>query len=79
MKITIRYFALLREERGCGQETLERESSTVEELYLSLRSQHGFRLEPGQIRFAVGTAYVDPKTVLQDGDEVTFLPPVSGG
>lgn len=30
-------------------------------------------------RFAVGAEFVPPHTVLHDGDEVAFLPPMSGG
>jgi molybdopterin synthase sulfur carrier subunit len=30
-------------------------------------------------RFGVNYAFVEPDTVLQDGDEVVLIPPVSGG
>ena len=30
-------------------------------------------------RFGVNLQFVDPNTVLQDGDEVVLIPPVSGG
>jgi len=33
----------------------------------------------GRIRFAVNQAYADPDTLLQPGDEVAIIPPVSGG
>jgi molybdopterin synthase sulfur carrier subunit len=30
-------------------------------------------------RFGVNCQFVEPDTILQDGDEVVFIPPVSGG
>ncbi|WP_017306938.1 MoaD/ThiS family protein [Spirulina subsalsa] len=30
-------------------------------------------------RFGINYKFVDPETVLQDGDEVVLIPPVSGG
>ncbi len=32
-----------------------------------------------QFRFSVNAAWADPSTVLEDGDEVAVIPPVSGG
>jgi len=31
------------------------------------------------VRFAVNQEYVAPETALHEGDEVVFIPPVSGG
>jgi len=79
MNITVRYFASLREERGCAEEDLQTEAGTAEGVYRALREKHGFKLESTQVRFAVGTEYVGPDHFLAEGDDLTFIPPVSGG
>jgi molybdopterin converting factor subunit 1 len=33
----------------------------------------------GSLMFAVNSEFADPDTAVADGDEVAFLPPVSGG
>ena len=79
MNITVRYFASLREQRGCAEEILETEAGTPEAVYQVLRDQYDFSLTSTQVKFAVGTAYVAPDAPLSEGDDLTFLPPVSGG
>ena len=75
MQITIRYFALLREQRGLEIEILPLTNSlTVFELFVQI-----FGREPIGIRFAVNAIYVSSDYVLVDGDEVAFLPPMGGG
>ena len=75
MTLTVLYFAALREEKGISSETLEKvESMTVEELFYLL-----FNRPHLGIRFALNQHYVTADTVLEDGDEVAFLPPLGGG
>ena len=75
MQITIRYFALLREQRGEESETLSlTDSLTVFDLFVQI-----FGREPIGIRFAVNAMYVSSSHQLVDGDEVAFLPPMGGG
>lgn len=77
--VDLKYFAQLREERGQGAEQLEIEPQSVGELYASLKTEHGFRLEPNQLRMVVNEVFTDAATGLKDGDEVVFIPPVAGG
>ncbi|CAN5346624.1 MoaD/ThiS family protein [soil metagenome] len=79
MKISIRYFAVLRDQRGLSQETLDVDVSNVGELYALEQSTHGFSLNSDQIRFAVNGQYVEANQAIQPGDEVVFIPPVAGG
>ena len=75
MKVLVRYFAVLREEKSCEQEWVQiRQAMSIGELFdqLFARSQDG-------IRFAVNQCYVSPERTLVDGDEVAFLPPLGGG
>lgn len=37
------------------------------------------RLRGGSVLYAINQAFADPATELHDGDEVAFIPPVSGG
>ncbi|HKE47184.1 MAG TPA: MoaD/ThiS family protein [Rhodanobacteraceae bacterium] len=41
--------------------------------------EHGFAFAPERLRVAVNDALVGWDHALTDGDEVVFLPPVSGG
>ena len=45
-----------------------------------LQRQHPV-LEPylGNVRFSLQMEFVEPETILQTGDELALIPPVSGG
>lgn len=77
--ITVQYFALLREARGCAQEMIETTAATPLALYQQLQKQHHFHLEPHVLRVAVNETFVDWESPLQDNDLVVFIPPVAGG
>ena len=79
MKVTVQYFALLREQRGLTQETLETAAPTPAALYEELRARHGFRLARAQLRVAVDGEFTDWQAPLADGARVVFIPPVAGG
>ena len=75
--VTVCYFAMLREQRGCFEEQLSIAEETVGQLYDRL-------FPPGPqgqltVAFAVNQAYVGREQPLVDGDEVAFIPPVGGG
>ncbi len=79
MLVRLRYFASIREALGRREEVLEvPEGSTVAQLWERLVVG-----EPGlqhqRFRPAVNQEYVDVQTALTAGDEVVFIPPVSGG
>lgn len=78
-KISVQYFAILREQRGCSHEELASDATTPAELYDALRSEHGFTLPGDRVRAAVNGVFVEPLHVLKEGDEVVFIPPVAGG
>lgn len=81
MQITVRLFALLRELKGQSELTLEvPEGCTVGGAWDILFPE----LDPAKkfsraMLYAVNQEYVTPKTVLCPGDELVFVPPVSGG
>lgn len=81
MKIHIRYFASLRETTGLAEETLDVPAGSSA---LAVRTELITRypaLQPIMQRCisAVNRRYVGIKTILQDGDELVFIPPMGGG
>ncbi len=77
--VTIRYFAILREQRGLERESLTTATATPTELYDELRARHAFSLPANRVRAAVNGEFVAGSAILRDGDEVVFIPPVAGG
>lgn len=77
--VTVRFFALLREQAGCRELTLDTAAATPVALYAELMQTHGLRVPPAILTFAVNERYVPADTLLAAGDRVTFIPPVAGG
>lgn len=75
----IQYFALLREQAGMHEQSLDSEARTPAQLYEQLREQHGFSLLRAQLRAVVNEEFVNWEQPLNDGDRVVFIPPVAGG
>lgn len=81
MKVKVRLFAALREIVGKDELDLELSpGTTVSGAWDELVGGHA-RLEPygKAVNFAVNHDFVKRETELTPGDEVAFLPPVSGG
>ena len=84
MKITLRYFASVREQLGTAQESLELPGvATVGAVRAHLTARGGVWAEalgPDRaVRMAHQQVMCGPDTVVQDGAEVAFFPPVTGG
>ncbi|QWE21050.1 molybdopterin converting factor subunit 1 [Polynucleobacter sp. AP-Kolm-20A-A1] len=85
MKLELRFFASLREALGVSQESVSTPDSvkTIAELraYLVQRGNPWSEvLADGKVlRCALNQHMVDASTALQDGAEVAFFPPVTGG
>lgn len=79
MRLHIQYFAILREQRGATEETLETNASTPSAVYQELREKHGFTLPAERVRAAVNDEFVAADATLRDGDRIVFIPPVAGG
>jgi sulfur-carrier protein len=77
--VHIQYFAILREQRGVARETLSTSATTTAALYDELRTRHGFSLPRDRVRAAVDESFVAWDTLLRDGQNVVFIPPVAGG
>jgi molybdopterin synthase catalytic subunit len=74
MRVTVRLFAALRERAGWSRRELDGVES-IDDVWRDL----GLGDEPPGLMVAVNRAYVERDHPLADGDEVAFIPPVSGG
>jgi molybdopterin synthase catalytic subunit len=71
--IRVRLFAGLREQAGWSERELD--AATVADVWPAL----GLGDEPAGLLYAVNREYAERDVVLEDGDEVALIPPVSGG
>lgn len=81
MKITLRYFASVREAIGRSAESREAaDGATARDLLDALVAEHPpLAAMRGSLLLMVNQDYVDPTVELHDGDEFVLVPPVSGG
>jgi len=81
VRVTVKLFARLRDIAGTGEMTREIDAgSTVRTLWRQLAAEFPEAASyERSISSAVNADYARMDQVLADGDEVAFLPPVSGG
>jgi molybdenum cofactor guanylyltransferase len=79
MLINIQYFAILREQAGRPNESLETRAATPAALYAELAKRYPFTLAPEQLKVAINGEFADFAHSLNTGDAVVFIPPVAGG
>jgi molybdopterin converting factor subunit 1 len=81
MQVVVRYFAGHRDITGRAEEPIMlEEGATVGALWEHLVARY-VRLGgySGRLLYAVNQEFSTLETQLHDGDEVAFIPPVSGG
>lgn len=85
MKIELRFFASVREALGVSQETLDVPAgvNTVGAVRAFLRERGGVWAETlaegRSLRMAYQQNMTDAETPIEEGGEVAFFPPVTGG
>jgi len=83
VKVTVLYFAGLREQLGTSGEDLDVSPTTVAGLRSQLMARGGAwqsALAQGRaLRVAVNQEMAQPTTPVRPGDEIAFFPPVTGG
>ncbi len=83
MKVTVKYFASIREAIGRGSELRETSAGTLAALrdeLLAASPAHADSLARGKsVRMALNQVMSDESAVLSEGCEVAFFPPVTGG
>ncbi len=79
--VTVKLFAAYQEAYGVPELVLEFPPETpVAAVGLRLQALHPELSQLRDVtRFGVNLQFVEPDTILQDGDEVVLIPPVSGG
>ncbi|MDJ0617787.1 MAG: MoaD/ThiS family protein [Calothrix sp. MO_192.B10] len=79
--ITVKLFAAYQEAYGVPELLLELpENTPVEAVRDRIIAEHPELAQWRDVtRFGVNFNFVSPHTILQDGDEVVLIPPVSGG
>jgi molybdopterin converting factor subunit 1 len=77
--VRVRYFAILREQRGLDEETVVTGAATAAEVYEELRALHRFTLPAARLRVAINEDFAPWAAKFSDGDALAFLPPVAGG
>jgi molybdopterin synthase sulfur carrier subunit len=83
MKVTLRFFSSLREQLGLSSQEHETSAINVVQLrseLMLLNPNYAQALSSGKaIRVAVNQEVCDDNTLLSEGCEVAFFPPVTGG
>jgi molybdopterin synthase sulfur carrier subunit len=83
MKVTVKYFASIREAIGHSSEQRETSATTLSALrdeLLAASPSHAESLARGKaVRMALDQVMSDESATLRDGCEVAFFPPVTGG
>ncbi|MDQ3272046.1 MAG: molybdopterin converting factor subunit 1 [Pseudomonadota bacterium] len=83
MKITVKYFASIREAIGQGSESLDSSATTLaglrDELIARSPAHAGALARGRSVRMALNQVMSDESAALSQGCEVAFFPPVTGG
>ena len=81
MRVKVRLVAWLREMAGRPEVSLELPAgATAEDAWAHLAADlPAFTSRRGSLAVSVNRRYAAFDTVLKEGDEVAFIPPVSGG
>lgn len=77
MSIKVRYFASLKDKLGRSEDNMTmNDCTTVSELWHRANPEKAL---PQNTLVAINLDYADLNSVVNDGDEVAFFPPVTGG
>jgi molybdopterin converting factor subunit 1 len=81
MRVTVQLFARLRELAGRSETTCEVSSgASVADVWQALTTAHPAIAPLGSaVSAAVNAEFASMATTVHEGDDVAFLPPVSGG
>ncbi len=81
MQVTVKLFAIFQETLAHGEMILDLPSGAqVTAVFAALVAQEpNLQKWESVVRYAVNLEFVSPQTLLQDGDVVALIPPVSGG
>jgi molybdopterin converting factor small subunit len=78
-EVTVRFFAIFRENAGTGQCVHETESQNLQQLFTEMADRFPGLHEEAAALVAVNDEMSDWTSNFNEGDEVLFFPPVAGG
>ncbi len=78
MSVTVKYFASLREQLGEAEQVVELASLPCKAVDVWQQLQPQYALAEN-ILVAINQSYASPEDMVEDGDELAFFPPVTGG
>ena len=80
IKIKVRCFSQVKYSLGVDELTFELEDGTsVSDLEKIVREKALGKLDGVTLRTAINRKYISDNAILNDGDEIAFIPPVQGG
>jgi len=79
MRVRVLYFASLRDAAGRDEDAFDVAIMSLAEIYDAARERHDFAFPRERLRVARNGAFAGWNDVVADGDEIAFIPPVSGG
>lgn len=77
--LTVRYFAMFRENAGVAEESIETDAATAAEVFAATRDRHGSSEPQGHCKVAINDVMADWDSPVSDGDSILLFPPVAGG
>lgn len=77
--ITVRYFAMFRENAGRDVETVTLDADTAADVFEHTKPRHGSTEPAGHCKVAINDELADWSSPVEDGDTVLLFPPVAGG
>lgn len=78
-RVTLLYFASLRERAGIASEAATTAAADLAGVYDEAQTRHGFTWPREHLRVAVDGEFARWSDVPSAGSEIAFIPPVSGG
>ena len=80
IKIKVKCFSQVKYSLGVDELTFELEDGTsVSDLEKIVREKALGKLNGVTLRTAINRKYISDNAILNDGDEIAFIPPVQGG
>jgi molybdopterin synthase sulfur carrier subunit len=78
-KVTVLYFAALRDASGVASEVVDTTAADLRGLYNEMQARHSLPFPARQLRVAVDGEFAHWDDAPSEGSEIAFIPPVSGG
>jgi molybdopterin converting factor small subunit len=79
LKTKVRYFALFREQAGLDSEFVDWQGGSTADLFQVVSGMHAGISGNGASLVAINDEMCSWETIVTEGDEVLFFPPVAGG